>query len=105
MFAFAPDVIAHADYESTMGLVQKMIVLSRAGRHGDVHFGGHLRRRERACTCARQALPPIGWPIAAAELTAVFGAIVLVTGPLWAAKPGASGGTGKRGCRRRASAG
>ena len=85
MFAYAPVVIAHADYESTMGLVQKvmyfhapsgMVMLVSAIVCG-VASALYLWKKDPAAD--RVA-------IAAAELTALFGLIVLVTGPLWARK-------------------
>ena len=85
MFAYAPVVIAHADYESTMGLVQKvmyfhapsgMVMLMSAVVCG-VASALYLWKKDPAAD--RVA-------IAAAELTALFGLIVLVTGPLWARK-------------------
>jgi heme exporter protein C len=81
MFAYAPVVIAHADYESTMGLVQKvmyfhapsgMVMLISAIVCG-VASALFLWKKDPAAD--RVA-------IGAAELTALFGLIVLVTGPL-----------------------
>jgi heme exporter protein C len=85
MFAFAPVVVAWAPYEATMGLVQKvfyyhvpaaMAMLISAFVCG-IASGIYLfKGRVRADRFAQ----------AAAELGAVFGLIVLVTGPLWARK-------------------
>src|SRR5437763_16831313 len=85
MFAAAPFIIARADYEATMGLVQKIfyfhlpsawIFLISAIVCGVASarylFGGSPRQDRLA--------------YAAAGLTVLFGAIVLVTGPLWARK-------------------
>lgn len=85
MFAASPLLIANAPYESTMGLVQKifyyhmpaaMVFLVSAVVCGVASvrylFGGNPR------------FDRLGW--AAAELTVLFGAIALVTGPLWARK-------------------
>lgn len=85
MFAASPLLIANAPYESTMGLVQKifyyhmpaaMVFLVSAVVCGVASvrylFGGNPRHDR------------LGW--AAAELTVLFGAIALVTGPLWARK-------------------
>src|ERR1700687_5975756 len=85
MFAASPFIIAHAPYEATMGLVQKIfyyhlpsawIFLLSAIVCGVASarflFGGSPRQDRLAH--------------AAAELTVLFGAIVLVTGPLWARK-------------------
>src|SRR5258707_13622604 len=85
MFLYAPIMIAQAPYESTMGLVQKifyfhapsgMVMLVSAMVCG-VASAIYLWRRDPAAD--RVA-------IAAAELTALFGLIVIVTGPLWARK-------------------
>src|SRR3954469_7366953 len=85
MFAASPFLIANAPYEATMGLVQKIfyyhlpsawVFLLSAIICGIASarflFGGSPRQDRLAH--------------AAAELTVVFGAIVLVTGPLWARK-------------------
>ena len=84
-FMAAPFLITAAPYESTMGLVQKifyfhapsgmMMFLAAflSGGGGAVYlFKG------------RPAADRLG--LAAAELTVLFGLIVLVTGPLWARK-------------------
>ena len=85
MFLYAPIMIAQAPYESTMGLVQKifyfhapsgMVMLVSAMVCG-VASAIYLWRRDPAAD--RVAM-------AAAELTALFGLIVIVTGPLWARK-------------------
>src|SRR5438270_6292301 len=85
LFAYAPVMIAQADYESTMGLVQKvmyfhapsgMVMLVSAIVCG-VASALYLWRKDPAAD--RVA-------IASAELTALFGLIVVVTGPLWARK-------------------
>ena len=85
MFAAAPLIIARADYEATMGLVQKifyfhmpsasMFLLSAVVcgiASARFLFGGSPRQDRLA--------------YAAAELAVLFGAITLVTGPLWARK-------------------
>ena len=85
MFALSPVLIANAPYESTMGLVQKIFYyhMPAAGMFlvaavvcgiASVRylFGGSPRQDRLA------------W--AAAELVVLFGAIALVTGPLWARK-------------------
>ena len=85
MFAASPFLIANAPYEATMGLVQKIfyyhlpsawVFLLSAIVCGVASarflFGGSPRQDRLA--------------YAAAELTVLFGAIVLVTGPLWARK-------------------
>jgi heme exporter protein C len=85
MFARAPFMIADAPLESTMGLVQKifyfhvpaaivsLLAAMVCGVAGVVYL---VRRRPGADQVA----------IAAAELAVVFGAIMLITGPLWARK-------------------
>ncbi len=85
MFAIAPYLIAQAPYESTMGLVQKIfyyhapvgIVMFLATFVCGFASVSYLRRgRPSSDRCAE----------AAAELVVVLGAIVLLTGPLWARK-------------------
>jgi len=85
MFMASPLLIANADYESTMGLVQKVFyyhlpaawvfLLSAivCGVASARFLVGGSSRQDRLA-------------YAAAELTVLFGAIVLVTGPLWARK-------------------
>jgi heme exporter protein C len=85
LFVAAPVVIASAPYESTMGLVQKifyfhvpaaMVTFVSAFVCGIASAVFLFRRTPAADRLA----------VAAAELTALFGLIVLVTGPLWARK-------------------
>ncbi len=85
MFAIAPVLIVTAPYESTMGLVQKifyyhvpsaMIMFISAFVCGIASAVFLFRGRAEADHLAA----------AAGELVVVFGAIVLVTGPLWARK-------------------
>jgi heme exporter protein C len=85
MFAYAPVMIANAPFESTMGLVQKifyfhapagMVMLLSAVICGAASAVYLWRRQPGADYVA----------IAAAELTALFGLIVILTGPLWARK-------------------
>ena len=83
MFAVSPLVIANAPYESTMGLVQKIfyyhmpaawmfLTASLVCGVASVRFlATNQPRHDRTA-----------W--AAAELVVLFGAITLVTGPLWA---------------------
>jgi heme exporter protein C len=85
MFAASPFLIANADYESTMGLVQKIFYY---------HMPSAIVFLTSAVVCgiasARYLFrgnphhDRVAW--AAAELTVVFGIITLITGPLWARK-------------------
>ena len=85
VFVTAPIVIARAPFESTMGLVQKifyfhmptaMLMLLSAIFCGMVSAAFLATRRQTFDHVA----------VAAAELTVLYGAIALVTGPLWARK-------------------
>ena len=85
MFAATPVLIHGAPYESTMGLVQKifyyhvpaaMMMFLSAFVCGIASGIFVFRGNERADRIA----------LAAAELTVLFGAMVLITGPLWARK-------------------
>lgn len=85
LFGYAPFMIVDAPYESTMGLVQKIfyfhvpsaiaMFLSAfiAGIASAIFLFGKKPSADRVA-------------LAAAELTIVFGLIVLVSGPLWARK-------------------
>ena len=85
IFMTAPILIARARYESTMGLVQKifyfhmppaMLMLLSAIFCGIVSAIFLINRR-----------PIYDWiAFAAAELTVLYGAMAMVTGPLWARK-------------------
>jgi heme exporter protein C len=85
MFAASPYVIDTAPYEATMGLVQRIFYY---------HFPAAMTLFVTAVVCGvasaiylftrRPGADRIA--LAAAELAVVFGAIVLVTGPLWARK-------------------
>jgi heme exporter protein C len=85
MFAIAPILIANAPYESTMGLVQKIFY---------VHLPSAWMFLLAAIVCGVASVRYLfkgdprqdrrAW--AAAELAVLFGAITLVTGPLWARK-------------------
>jgi heme exporter protein C len=85
MFVAAPILIERAPTESTMGLVQKIfyfhvpaaMTMFLSTFVSGIASGVFLFRGKQAAD--RVAL-------AAAELTVVFGAMVLVTGPLWARK-------------------
>jgi heme exporter protein C len=85
MLAYAPVLIMNAPYESTMGLVQKifyfhapsgMVMFLSAfvcGIASAIYLFGRRVAADRVA-------------VGAAELTAVFGTIVLITGPMWARK-------------------
>jgi heme exporter protein C len=85
MFAFAPILIAQAPYESTMLLIQKVMyfhapsgmVMLVSGLVAGIASAIFLARKSRAADHVA---------VAAAELTAIYGLIVLLTGPLWARK-------------------
>ncbi|HTI38663.1 MAG TPA: cytochrome c biogenesis protein CcsA [Vicinamibacterales bacterium] len=85
MFMCAPFLIDGAPYESTMGLVQKIFYF---------HVPSAMTMFVSAIVCGVASAVYLfkGRPAAdrlaaaAAELTSVFGIIVLVTGPLWARK-------------------
>ena len=85
MFAYAPVMIVHAPYESTMGLVQKIfyfhvpaamtmfLAAFVCGIASVIYLFGRRAHADRVA-------------LAAAELASLFGLIVLVSGPLWARK-------------------
>jgi heme exporter protein C len=85
LFGAAPLLVAQAPYESTMGLVQKIfyyhvpsaMVMFLSALVCGVASAVYLFRGKAAADRLATA---------AAELTVVFGLIVLVTGPLWARK-------------------
>src|SRR5262245_38606097 len=85
MFAVAPWVINAAPYVSTMGLVQKGFYF---------HFPAAILFLAAGIVCGVNSMRFLfwkrtsadRWAIAAAELGFVFGALTLVTGPLWARK-------------------
>jgi heme exporter protein C len=85
MFLAAPWVINAAPYESTMGLVQKVFYF---------HFPAAILFMTAAIVCGVNSARVLfwknqradGWAVAAAELGFLFGAMTLVTGPLWARK-------------------
>jgi heme exporter protein C len=85
MFAVSPVLIARADYESTMGLVQKIFYYHLPAAWVFLISAitcGYASARFLITSHARHDR----LAHAAAELTVLFGAIVLVTGPLWARK-------------------
>jgi heme exporter protein C len=85
MFVRAPYLIDAAPYESTMGLVQKIFYF---------HVPSAMTAMLSAFVCGiasadfmfRRTRSADHVALAAAELVVVFGAIVLISGPLWARK-------------------
>jgi heme exporter protein C len=85
MFAYAPLAIAHAPYESTMLLVQKIFYF---------HVPSWIALTASIAVCGVSSAVYLfrGSPradrfaVAGAELTALFGLFGLVTGSLWARK-------------------
>jgi heme exporter protein C len=85
MFLVAPWIINAAPYEATMGLVQKVFYF---------HFPAAILFMVASIICGINSARVLfwnkkeadGWAIAAAELGFLFGALTLVTGPLWARK-------------------
>ena len=85
MFMCAPLLIVGAPYEATMGLVQKIFYF---------HVPAAMTMFVSAIVCGvssalflfkgSRSADRVG--VSAAELTSIFGIIVLVTGPLWARK-------------------
>ena len=85
MFAVAPILIVRAPYESTMGLVQKIFYY-----HAPLGMMMFLSAFVSGIAAGififngRAAADRVS--LAAAEITVLFGSLVLVTGPLWARK-------------------
>lgn len=85
MLLASPWIINAAPYESTMGLVQKVFYY---------HFPSAILFMTAAIVCGVNSFRVLflrkpqadAWAVAGAELAMVFGAITLVTGPLWARK-------------------
>ena len=85
LFAAAPLVVANAPVEQTMGLVQKIFYY---------HVPSAMLMFVSAFVCGiasavflfRRSAAADRVALAAGELVVLFGAIVLVTGPLWARK-------------------
>jgi heme exporter protein C len=85
MFATAPLLVAQAPYESTMGMIQKIfyyhvppaILMLVSGIVCGVASARYLMTRDKRHDHTA---------VAAAEMSLIFGSIVLVTGPLWARK-------------------
>jgi heme exporter protein C len=85
LFAAAPYFIAQAPYESTMGLIQKIMYF---------HVPSWMAMYAAILVCGVssaiylfQGKPAADrYAVSAAELTVLFGLMGLVTGPLWARK-------------------
>ena len=85
MFGAAPFVVANAPFEQTMGLVQKIFYY---------HVPSAMLMFVSAFVCGiasavylfRRSAVADRVALAAGELVVLFGAIVLVTGPIWARK-------------------
>ncbi len=85
MLAVAPWVINGAPYEVTMGLVQKIFYFHMPGAWLFL-VGAIWSGVASALVLFGRKQRMDAWAIAAAELTVLFGAVALVTGPLWARK-------------------
>jgi heme exporter protein C len=85
MFATAPLLVAQAPYESTMGMIQKIfyyhvppaLLMLVSGIVCGVASARYLMTRDKRHDHTA---------VAAAEISLIFGTIVLITGPLWARK-------------------
>jgi heme exporter protein C len=85
MLLAAPWIINAAPYESTMGLVQKVFYF---------HFPSAILFLTASVICGIHSFRFLflkrhsadAWALSAAELGLLFGALTLVTGPLWARK-------------------
>src|SRR5258705_8117906 len=85
MFAYAPIFIANAPYESTMLLIQKVMYF-HAPSGMVMLISGVIAGVASALFLFRHSRAADHLALAAAELTSVYGAIVLLSGPLWARK-------------------
>jgi heme exporter protein C len=85
MFAAAPVLIAWAPYESTMGLVQKIFYFHVPSAMA-MFISAFVCGIASAIVLFKGGARADRYALAAAELTVLFGAIVLITGPLWARK-------------------
>jgi heme exporter protein C len=85
MFAYAPFMILAAPYESTMGLVQKIFYFHVACGMA-MFFAAFVSGIGSAAFLFTRKLSADRLAVAGAELAAIVGLLVLVTGPLWARK-------------------
>ncbi len=85
MFAAAPWIINAAPYESTMGLVYKIFFFHMPGAW--IFLIAALTSGVYSAVFLFGKRPASDWKaLAAAEHAVVFGALALITGPLWARK-------------------
>ncbi len=85
MFVYAPVAIANAPYESTMLLIQKVFYFHVPAWMA-MYAGIAVCGVSSAVYLFRNRPAADRLAVAAAELTVLFGAIGLVTGPLWGRK-------------------
>ena len=85
MFAYAPFAIARAPYESTMLLIQKIFYFHVPSWMAMYAGDRRLRHRERGPS-VQESAGGRSLAVSAAELAVLFGAMGLVTGPLWGRK-------------------
>jgi heme exporter protein C len=85
LFGYAPFLIIGAPYESTMGLVQKIFYFHVPTAIA-MFLSAFIAGGASAVFLFAKKPAADRWAVAAAELTIVFGLVVLVTGPLWARK-------------------
>lgn len=85
MFAYAPVMIAHAPYESTMGLVQKIFYFHVPSWFA-MFTGVFLCGIESLVFLFKKKAEADRVAAAAGELAVLFGLMGLVTGPLWGRK-------------------
>jgi heme exporter protein C len=85
LFGTAPLLVMQAPYESTMGLVQK-IFYYHVPSAMVMFLAAFVCGVASALCLFRGYAAADRLAVAAAELTVLFGLIVLVTGPLWARK-------------------
>jgi heme exporter protein C len=85
LFAFAPFMINAAPNEATMGLVYKIYFFHMPSAW--MFLGAAIAAGVASVRFLFfKKASADGWAVAAAELTVLFGAFTLVTGPLWARK-------------------
>jgi len=85
MFAVAPVLVHRAPYESTMGLVQKIFYFHVPGAILMLLIA-MMAGVTSAIFLFKKKPWADHWSIAAAEQVVLFGAMTLVTGPLWGRK-------------------